>query len=135
VTIPDRSVWRTEVATWTIARRQAWADRAEAYQAAGEPWNVAEWQSFREGTGEPIVIATSRRVTEEESHLFGICPDHDQDLPLKFISGGGGWLEYQCLTCGVIVTCDVDRRTDSVGPLLPVFNEDGSPRRKPLAAG
>jgi hypothetical protein len=46
--IPDRSVWRSVVATWDIPRRQQWADRAEQYQVEGAPWNVAEWKAFNE---------------------------------------------------------------------------------------
>ena len=47
---PDRSVWRPVVAAWSIAWRQEWANRAEAHQQAGDPWNVAEWKAFQEMT-------------------------------------------------------------------------------------
>ena len=47
---PDRSIWRSVVAAWSIDWRQEWADRAEAHQQAGDPWNVAEWKSFVETT-------------------------------------------------------------------------------------
>lgn len=48
--IPDRSVWRSVVATWGIPMRQKWADLAEANQVAGDPWNVAEWKAYLEVT-------------------------------------------------------------------------------------
>jgi hypothetical protein len=48
--IPDRSVWRSEVATWDIPRRQRWADLAESHQDSGDPWNVAEWKAFQDVT-------------------------------------------------------------------------------------
>lgn len=48
ILIPDRSVWRSVVATWDIPRRQEWADRAEQLQRAGKPWDLAEWQAFVE---------------------------------------------------------------------------------------
>src|SRR3954470_6260602 len=36
--IPDRSVWRSVVAGWPIARRQEWADLAERHQVDGKGW-------------------------------------------------------------------------------------------------
>lgn len=45
--IPDRSVWRSVVAGWSLPKRQAWADATAALEAQGMPWNVAEWQAFQ----------------------------------------------------------------------------------------
>jgi hypothetical protein len=42
------SCWRELVAPWPIERHQRWADRAEALQAEGLPWERAEWRAFLE---------------------------------------------------------------------------------------
>jgi hypothetical protein len=44
--IPDRSVWRSVVATWDIPQRQRWGDLAEEHQVAGKGWQEAEWLAF-----------------------------------------------------------------------------------------
>jgi hypothetical protein len=44
--VPPGHGWRRPIAYWPIEWRQRWADRAEGYQEAGEPWDVAEWQAF-----------------------------------------------------------------------------------------
>jgi hypothetical protein len=48
--IPDRSIWRSVVATWPIERRQKWADLAEGNQEAGMAWKEAEWAAYRKVT-------------------------------------------------------------------------------------
>ena len=50
--IPDPGVWRRMVATWCIAKRQIWADRAEEFQSEGLGWREAEWKSFELTAGE-----------------------------------------------------------------------------------
>jgi hypothetical protein len=49
----DPATWRSITATWSIPRREAWGKRADAYEAAGDPWDVAERRAFEEDTGEP----------------------------------------------------------------------------------
>lgn len=44
--IPDRSVWRSVLATWPIPDRQRWGEMANAYEAQGDAWNEAEWKAF-----------------------------------------------------------------------------------------
>lgn len=46
--IPDRSVWRSVLATWGIPERQAWGELANRYEAEGLAWDAAEWRAFRE---------------------------------------------------------------------------------------
>ena len=41
------SALRPVVAGWPIACRHRWADRAEALQAAGLPWDIAEYRAYR----------------------------------------------------------------------------------------
>jgi hypothetical protein len=43
--IPAPCVWRDNLAWWPIPWRQKSADRAEALQVAGKPWQDAEWQA------------------------------------------------------------------------------------------
>jgi hypothetical protein len=42
---PDRG-WRACIAYWPVEWRQRWADRSEARQADGDPWDIAEWSAF-----------------------------------------------------------------------------------------
>lgn len=49
--VPDRSVWRSVLATWSIPERQRWGELANRYEAEGQAWDAAEWRAFRELTG------------------------------------------------------------------------------------
>ncbi len=40
--------WRDSLADWPTPWRQKWGDRAEAYQVAGLPWDLAERRAFDE---------------------------------------------------------------------------------------
>ena len=69
-TMPSDQRWRKVVALWSIEWRQRWADLAETYQAAGDPWDEAEWFAFL-ATEDAIAAAEARgeRVPMVES-----CP-------------------------------------------------------------
>jgi hypothetical protein len=45
-TLRPRSEWGDIVANWPIAWRRRWADRAETLQAAGLPWDIAEYRAY-----------------------------------------------------------------------------------------
>jgi hypothetical protein len=49
---PPAGSWRESIAWWPIEWRKGWADRAEAKQAGGLPWDEAEWQAFLEAVAE-----------------------------------------------------------------------------------
>jgi len=46
--IPDRSVWRSILATWPDDRRLRWGLRANQLEDLDHPWNVAEFMAFQE---------------------------------------------------------------------------------------
>jgi hypothetical protein len=48
-----RLFWRATVSRWSIERRQAWGDRANALQDAGLGWKDAERTAFEEIMASP----------------------------------------------------------------------------------
>ena len=46
-TTPEYS-WRTEIATWTDEKREAWGWAANDYEDMGKPWMDAEQLAFEE---------------------------------------------------------------------------------------
>jgi hypothetical protein len=89
---PDRSVWRSVVATWPIPERQEWADRAELHQAAGDPWNVAEWKAFQEMTRPPelerpeVEILPAEELASPDGRI-GVIPSEGLTRALRWLSG------------------------------------------------
>jgi hypothetical protein len=72
--IPAPRVWHKVLGWWPIPWRQKWGDRAEALQAAGKPWQEAEWQAFRE-TLDQIQAA---EAAGEEIELTEPAPSDDE---------------------------------------------------------
>jgi hypothetical protein len=70
--------WRGCIAYWPVEWRQRWADRAEARQAAGGPWDAAEWSAFQatvaeiaeaEARGEVIPFADPPEGLDDQDAL------------------------------------------------------------------
>jgi hypothetical protein len=50
--LPPAGSWRAPLAWWPAGWRKRWADRAEALQAEGLPWDRAEWVAFLEAVAD-----------------------------------------------------------------------------------
>lgn len=61
---PSAHYWRDKLPSWPDARRQAWGERANALEALGMPWELAEEQAYLE-TEAPAESAVAPQPKQE----------------------------------------------------------------------